>query len=192
MSASTEPEQSPDKSSPEPAPKHETTDVIEIDIENLSDTQKFVLLSVPVVFVVQLFFLLNLKVFTDFFKGMIVGDYVLIPDYVKNFIVIFTPYLLLVFVFFALYSAYVILINDLDYMKFLNKILFYLFVALFVVFILFFMSASTVDPYTTELFLFLFMTIVMIIIEFLPFGLYDLLEERAKKTGTTSSNASTQ
>ena len=102
MSASSDQEVITDKTSSKTLSKKSTTDIIEIDIDKLSDTQKLVLLSVPIVFLVQLFYLFNLKFFSDFFKGMIAGDYVLLPDYVKNFIVIFIPYLILIFVFFSL------------------------------------------------------------------------------------------
>lgn len=161
--------------------------IVEIDLGNLTDTQKIVLVSVPVVLVIQLFYLFNMNLLTDFFKGIITGaSYKPIADYVKDFVTTFVPYLGVIFLFFALYSGYILLLNDQVYLKELNKLYFYLFVALFVDFVLFFMSVSTLDPYTTEFFLFLFVLLVSVMIAFIPFGLYDLLEERTKKSTSTN------
>lgn len=152
---------------------------IEIDLQNVSDTQKIAIISILVTFVIQIIYLFNMHILTDFFKGMIsVASYKPIGDYVSNFISAFVPYLVVVFLCFAFYSAYVVLVNDSDHLKFLNTIYLYLVVSLVVDFILFFMSVSTSDPYTTEFFLFLFVIIIMMLIAWIPFGIYDLLEKR--------------
>lgn len=159
-------------STPEPT-------TIDIDLNNITGTQKIVLLSILLTYVIQIIYLFNMNIVTDLFKGMItVNSFKPIGDYVNNFVSTFVPYLAVIFLCFAFYSAYVVLVNDSDYLKLLNKISMYLVVGLVIDFILFFMSISTSDPYTTEFFLFLFVIIVMVLIAWIPFGIYDLLEQR--------------
>ncbi len=187
MSESTDQSSANNSSQMTPSTPSPEQSLVEIDLNNLTDTQKLVLVSIPIALVVQIIYLFNMHLITDFFKGMIVGiSYKPIADYVTSFLSTFVPYLVVIFLFFALYSVYLILVNDGEYLKLFNSVFFYLAIALVVDFILFYMSVSTQDAYTTEFFLFLFVIIVMGLIAWLPFFLYDVLEKRTNNSTSTS------
>ena len=126
--------------------KTENEKIVEIDLGNLTDTQKLSLIMVLVAFVVQLIYLLNPNIISGILRPMITQQYQAIADYVTSFINTFVPYLVLVFIFFAFYSVYVLLLNDPDFMNLFYTIFKYFLIALFIDFILYFMSSSTGDP----------------------------------------------
>ena len=169
-------EQTPSNASVQPVNKKQK--VVEIEIKTLTDKQKISIISIVLVLVLQILYLLNLNIFTNFFKGMISGNYQPLADYAGAFLKTFIPYALILFVFFAFYSLYVILIKDEEHIKYLYQVWYYLIVMLFVDFVLFFMSEATSDPYTIELFLALFIIMLSLIITLAPFGIYELLKQR--------------
>lgn len=172
---------------PQPAPsdngqiKTENEQIVEIDLSSLTDTQKISLITVLFAFLVQVVYLINLNIVSGIIKSMITQQYQALADYVTAFINSFVPYLLVVFIIFALYSVYVLLLDDPNFMKLFYQIFKYLLIALVVDFILFFMSSSTGNPYTTELFTFFLMLLINLIIAFIPFGVYEFLKIRETK-----------
>ena len=67
-------------------PNTPSVEVVEIDLGNLSETQKVTLVSVLGSFTLQLIFLLNLGFVTDIFKNFIPSTYQILTDYVRDFL----------------------------------------------------------------------------------------------------------
>ena len=160
--------------------KDASSEILELHITNLSEKEKLTLVLIPAVLVFQVFYLFNLNLLSNMFKGMIKSPYQPVADYAEVFLNTWVPYLVLLFVFLSLFFSYTLLVNDEATIKLLHQGFFYLGVAIFTDFILLFMSIGTNNPYTTELFVFLFMILLSIFIAFLPFGIYDLLDQREK------------
>ena len=163
----------------------DSSEILELHFSNLSGQEKLTLVLIPVVLAFQAFYLFNLSLLSEIFKGMIKSPYKPVADYATAFLNTLVPYLLLLFVFLSVFFSFTLLVKDEATIKMLNQGYFYLGVAIFTDFILLFMSISTNNPYTTELFLFLFMILLSGFIAFLPFGVNDLLDQREKRVTTS-------
>lgn len=169
-------------------------ETVVIDLGQLSDKQKITLLSVLGTIVLQVVYLLNMKVITDLFKGPVADSYKIVSDYVIEFINTFIPYLILVFVFLAFYFSYIILLGDEDYLKVAARAFEYSLIILLGDFVLYVVALMTISPLTNnnfgqlvpnqaypasiELFVFLFLLILSVVISLLPFYVNKYLSEK--------------
>ena len=150
-------------------------EIIEIDLQNLTPIQKKLLLAVLGSFVVQIVYLLNMKIITDLLKIPITQSFQIVSDYVVEFLNTFVPYLLVIFLIVAIYVGYILLLDDKDYFKtgsdafnLMAKIValdfaFY-FVSLIILAPLSSAGINPVYPNALELFIFFFMILLSILI----------------------------
>ena len=151
---------------------------IVIDVNNLTDDQKKLLLVTGLSFVFQKIYLFNLQIFTDLFKGFIVIQYNLAGAYIVSFIATLLPYLLIIFVFIDIYFAYLLLLNNHESMKSLSEIFTLITIILVIVIFMFFITVFSIPtfpptafyPTMVELVLFVIVVFFSLFILFLPFG----------------------
>lgn len=181
--SSTVPSASEDASEPTPE-----VEVIEIDLQNLSPDQKKSLLVVLGSFVVQIIFLFNMKIITDFFKIPVATSFQIVSDYVVDFLNTFVLYLLVISLIVAIYVSYVLLVNDSDYLKVGLEAFDTIVKVLVLDFAFYFVSlviitplnsigqANPIYPNALELFIFIFMVLLLIAIPLSPFYVLDYLK----------------
>lgn len=162
----------------------DSTQIIEIDLANLSDIQKRSLLSVLGTFAAIIVYLLELGIFTGFMKNFIPSDYQILTDFVTNFIITFIPYLIVIFFMIEVFIAYQMLLNNKENLEFGAQIFDYTGLVLLAIVALFFISIVSIPstpivgsnhainqtfPTIVELFLFLIIVFVLIELSLVPF-----------------------
>ena len=172
-------------------PNSPSVEVVEIEIGNLSETQKLTLISVLGSFIVQLIFLFNLGFVTDIFKNFIPSTYQILTNYVRDFLNTFVIYLLVLFLVIEIYITYQVLLNDNNNIYLGAQIIDNTVIVALSFFALFFITIVTINPTPSiinetfpnlvELFLFLMMFTIMIVIELIPFYVSNMLTKRENK-----------
>ena len=140
----------------------------------------------------QVVFLFSLNLFTSLFKGLIPISFRDVPDYVSAFLNTFVPYLLVIFITVALYIAYVILVQDPDYLKAGAQLFDYCGIGFIASFMLYFIAVVSLPPFSgssvnaalpnsVEFFILLTTVLLAVEISLLPFEVYRYLTNQEKK-----------
>ena len=172
-------------------PNNPSVEIVEIDLGKLSETQKLTLASVLGSFILQLIYLLNLGFVTDLFKNFIPSAYKDLTNYVRDFLMTFVVYFVVLFFVVALYIGYQILLNDKSNLYLGAQIFDYTVITALSFFALFFISIVIINPTPSiinetfpnlvELFLFLLMLALMVVIAMIPFYVETTLTKRENK-----------
>ncbi len=166
-----------------------------IDLSKLTDSQQLLLVLTGISFVIQILFLIDIKLFTDFFKGFVATQYNLMGLYIATFMNTLVPYLFILFFFVMIYLGFKILENEQKSLETFIEIFNYVSLGLMTLIVMFIIAIYSIPsnpinevyPTLVELLLFLIVLFVSIFIVFLPFGLFKFYGSKDSQPAETRS-----